>query len=78
MQTNLKIEKMAFKVVQIMFLTMHITNQKLRFDIFTVVNLQTSSWNMIFTLYPNDLWYKIVFTVQTVYLWLLPQIYLSD
>ncbi len=77
-QTNLKIEKIAFKVVQIMFLTMHITNQKLSFDIFTVVNLQTSSWNMIFTLYPNDLWYKIVFTVQTVYLWLLPQIYLSD
>ncbi len=66
MQTNLKIEKMAFKVVQIMFLTMHITNQKLSFDIFTVVNLQTSSWNMIFTLYLNDLWYKIVFTVQTV------------
>ncbi len=34
------IEKIAFKVVQMKFLAMHITNQKLRFDIFTVVNLQ--------------------------------------
>ncbi len=35
----LNIDKIAFKVVQMKFL-MHITNQKLRFDIFTVVNLQ--------------------------------------
>ncbi len=34
------IEKIAFKVVQIKFLAMHITNQKLSFDIFTVGNLQ--------------------------------------
>ncbi len=34
-----KIEKMAFKVVQMKFLAMHITNQKLRFDIFMVGNL---------------------------------------
>ncbi len=33
-------EKIAFKVVQIKFLAMHITNQKLSFDIFTVGNLQ--------------------------------------
>ncbi len=33
------IEKIAFKVVQIMFLAMHITNKKLRFDIFMVGNL---------------------------------------
>ncbi len=37
---NLNIEKIAFKVVQIKFLAMHITNQKLSFDIFTVGNLQ--------------------------------------
>ncbi len=37
---NLNIEKITFKVVQMKFLAMHITNQKLRFDIFTVVNLQ--------------------------------------
>ncbi len=39
-QKNLNIEKIAFKVVQIKFLAMHITNQKLGFDIFMVENLQ--------------------------------------
>ncbi len=39
MQKNHNIEKITFKVVQ-MFLAMHITNQKLSFDIFTVGNLQ--------------------------------------
>ncbi len=38
-QKNLNIEKIAFKVVQMKFLTMHITNQKLSFYIFTVGNL---------------------------------------
>ncbi len=37
---NLNIEKITFKVVQMKFLAMHITNQKLSFDIFTVGNLQ--------------------------------------
>ncbi len=37
---NLNIEKIAFKFDQIKFLAMHITNQKLSFDIFTVGNLQ--------------------------------------
>ncbi len=37
---NLNTEKIAFKVVQIKFLAMHITNQKLSFDIFMVGNLQ--------------------------------------
>ncbi len=39
MQKNLNIEKITFKVVQIKFLAMHITNQKLSFDIFTVGHL---------------------------------------
>ncbi len=39
-QKNLNIEKITFKVVQMKFLAMHITNQKLSFDIFTVGNLQ--------------------------------------
>ncbi len=39
MQKNLNIEKIIFKVVQMKFLAMHITNQKLSFDIFTVENL---------------------------------------
>ncbi len=38
-QKNLNIEKIIFKVVQMKFLSMHINNQKLRFDIFTVRNL---------------------------------------
>ncbi len=37
---NLNIEKIAFNVVQIKSLAMHITNKKLSFDIFTVGNLQ--------------------------------------
>ncbi len=32
---NQNIEKIIFKVVQMKFLAMHITNQKLSFDIFT-------------------------------------------
>ncbi len=40
MQKNQNIEKIAFKVVQMKFLAMHITNQKLSFDIFMVENLQ--------------------------------------
>ncbi len=39
MQKNLNIEKIIFKVVQMKFLAMHITNQKLSYDIFTVRNL---------------------------------------
>ncbi len=39
-QKNRNIEKIAFKVVQMKFLAIHITNQKLSFDIFTVGNLQ--------------------------------------
>ncbi len=46
-QKNLNIEKITFKVVQMKFLAMHITNQKSSFDIFTVGNLQNISWNMI-------------------------------
>ncbi len=34
-----KYEKIAFKVVQMKFLAMHIANQKLSFDIFTVENI---------------------------------------
>ncbi len=36
MQKHLNIEKITVKVVQMKFLTMHITNQKLSFDIFMV------------------------------------------
>ncbi len=39
-QKNQNIEKIAFKVVQMKFLAIRITNKKLGFDIFTVGNLQ--------------------------------------
>ncbi len=35
-----KKKKISFKIVQIKFLAMHITNQKLSFDIITVEHLQ--------------------------------------
>ncbi len=38
-QKNLNIEKIIFKVVQMKFLAMHIYNQKIHFDIFTVQNI---------------------------------------
>ncbi len=38
-QKNLNIEKITFKIVKMMFLAMHITNQKLSSDIFMVRNL---------------------------------------
>ncbi len=40
MQKNQNIEKIIFKVVQMKFLAMHITNQKLSFNIFMAGNLQ--------------------------------------
>ncbi len=39
-QKNLNIQKIIFKVVQIKFLAVHITKQKLSFNIFTVRNIQ--------------------------------------
>lgn len=39
-QTNQNIEKIAFKFVRIKSLVMHITNQKISFNIFTVGNLE--------------------------------------
>ncbi len=36
---NLNIEKIIFKVVQMKFLAMHITNHKISFDIFMVENV---------------------------------------
>ncbi len=46
-QKNLNIEKIAFKVVQMKSLAMHVTNQKCSFDKFEIYKI--SSWNMIFT-----------------------------
>ncbi len=40
MQKKLNIEKIAFKIVQMKFLAMHIANQNWSLDIFTVGYLQ--------------------------------------
>ncbi len=39
MQINLNIENIIFKIVQMKFLAMHITNKKLSFHIFMVGNV---------------------------------------
>ncbi len=56
MQKNLNIEKIIFKVVQMKFLAMHITNHKLNFNIFMVGNLQ----NIFMEHDLNDLWHTNV------------------
>ncbi len=73
MQKNLNIEKIIFKVVQIKFLAIHIANQKLSFDIFTVGNVQN-------VFMEHDLNILMIFGIKeyTVYFWLFLQIYPSD
>ncbi len=48
-------KKIIFKVVQMKFIAMHITNQKLCFDMFTVGNVQ----NVFMEHDRYDFWHKI-------------------
>ncbi len=53
-QNNQNTEKITFKVVQMKFLEMQITNQKLSFDIFTVGIVQN-------TIMEHDLYLILIF-----------------
>ncbi len=76
-QKNLNIEKITFKVVQMKFLAMHITNQKLSFDIFTVGNLlnifMEHDLNILMIFGIKE---KCIILTHTMYCCLLLQIYL--
>ncbi len=58
MQKNLNIAKITFKIIQTKSLAMHITNQKIEFDIFTVGILLNILMEHDLYLISYDFWHK--------------------
>ncbi len=65
MQKNPNIEKIIFTFVLMKFLAMHINNQKLRFDIFTVLNIFMEHDLNIIMIFVIK--YKCIILTHTVY-----------